>query len=85
MGRHTGFLTGVSALAHIYLDDGPYLIYFPERPFSMEKFSNDVENVYRKLGRCLVALSEDVNGSVIMMRQMINYEAISVPKIRKAR
>ncbi len=33
MGRHAGFLTAASALARKYPDDGPHLIYLPERLF----------------------------------------------------
>ena len=31
MGRHAGFLTAAAALARKYHDDGPHLIYVPER------------------------------------------------------
>ncbi|MEI6788165.1 MAG: 6-phosphofructokinase [bacterium] len=68
MGRHAGFLTAAAALARVYPDDGPNLIYLPERPFSMDKFCADVEAVYKKLGRCVVAVSEgisDENGIAI--------------------
>ena len=68
MGRHAGFLTAAAALARVYPDDGPNLVYLPERPFSTEKFCADVEAVYKKLGRCVVAVSEgisDENGIAI--------------------
>lgn len=68
MGRHAGFLTAAAALARVYPDDGPHLIYLPERPFSLEKFVTDVQAVYKKHGRCLVAVSEgiaDENGTAI--------------------
>ena len=45
MGRHAGFLTAASALARVYPDDGPHLIYLPERPFSMTRFVKDVKAV----------------------------------------
>ncbi|MDD5482997.1 MAG: 6-phosphofructokinase [Kiritimatiellae bacterium] len=61
MGRHAGFLTAASALAKNYPDDGPHLIYIPERPFSMEKFCEDVKKVYDRLGRCVVAVSEGIS------------------------
>jgi len=61
MGRHAGFLTAASALAKVHPDDGPHLIYVPERPFSMEKFCEDVKNVYDRLGRCIVAVSEGIS------------------------
>jgi 6-phosphofructokinase 1 len=60
MGRHAGFLTAASVLARKYENDGPHLIYVPEAPLSMEKFLGDVDRVYSKLGRCLIAVSEGV-------------------------
>ncbi|MDO5022859.1 MAG: 6-phosphofructokinase [Eubacteriales bacterium] len=60
MGRHAGFLTAASAVAQKYPDDGPHLVYLPERPFTMEKFLDDVDNVYKRLGRCVVAVSEGI-------------------------
>ncbi len=61
MGRHAGFLTAASALARVYPDDGPHLIYLPERPFSMDRFCDDVKKVMDKTGRCVVAVSEGVS------------------------
>ena len=60
MGRHAGFLTAASALGRVYPDDGPHLVYVPERPFSMKQFVEDVERVYERLGRCVVAVSEGI-------------------------
>ena len=60
MGRHAGFLTGSSILAKKYPDDGPHLIYLPEKPFNIIRFVEDVKNVYEKYGRCIVAVSEGV-------------------------
>jgi len=61
MGRHAGFLTAAAALARVFPDDGPHLIYLPERPFSMEKFVSDVKAVYAKYKRCVVAVSEGIS------------------------
>lgn len=61
MGRHAGFLTAASALARVYPDDGPHLVYLPERPFHIEKFAQDVKQVYQKFGRCIVAVSEGIS------------------------
>src|SRR3954471_19733198 len=58
MGRHAGFLTAASVLARKYENDGPHLIYVPEAPLSIEQFLGDVDRVYTKLGRCLIAVSE---------------------------
>ena len=60
MGRDAGFLTAASALARANPDDGPHLIYLPEVPFSLEKFRRDVLAVMKKLGRCVVAVSEGI-------------------------
>ena len=65
MGRHAGFLTAASVLGKKRDDDGPHLVYVPERPVSMEKFVSDVVGVYEDLDRCVVAVSEgicDVDG-----------------------
>jgi 6-phosphofructokinase 1 len=61
MGRHAGFLTAASALGRKFRDDGPHLIYLPERTFSLEQFVKDVREVYNKYGRCIVAVSEGVH------------------------
>ena len=35
-------------------------LYFPERPVPIDKFLTDVENVYKQLGRCVIAASEGI-------------------------
>lgn len=60
MGRNAGFLTAAASLAKKYPDDGPHLIYLPERPFTVDKFLKDVKEVYDKYGRCIVAVSEGI-------------------------
>src|SRR5271154_1902286 len=61
MGRNAGFLTAASVLARQNDEDGPHLIYVPEVPLSEEKFIADVDRVYTKQGRCLIAVSEGVS------------------------
>lgn len=61
MGRHAGFLTAASVLAQKYPDDGPHLIYLPERTFCIEKFLKDVKQIYDRYGRCVIAISEGVH------------------------
>lgn len=63
MGRHAGFLTAASSLGRAYPDDGPHLIYLPERPFDPERFLGDIDRVYRKHGRCVVAVCEGITDS----------------------
>jgi ATP-dependent phosphofructokinase / diphosphate-dependent phosphofructokinase len=71
MGRHAGFLTAASALARRFADDGPHLIYLPERTFEPERFLADVKAVYDRLGRCVIAVSEGI------------HDAAGVPMISK--
>jgi len=61
MGRHAGFLTAASALGKTREEDGPHLIYFPERPFSENDFLGDVDRVYSRYGRCIIAVSEGIS------------------------
>jgi 6-phosphofructokinase len=60
MGRHAGFLAASSSLARKYLDEGPHLVYLPERAFSTDKFIADVDRVYKEHGLCTVAVSEGI-------------------------
>ena len=61
MGRNAGWLTAASALARVHADDGPHLIYLPERVFSLDAFIADVDRVYKQHGRCLIAVSEGIH------------------------
>ena len=60
MGRHAGWLTASAALATEF-GAGPDLIYLPERDFDMDKFYADVEKIYAKNGKVLVAVSEGIH------------------------
>jgi ATP-dependent phosphofructokinase / diphosphate-dependent phosphofructokinase len=71
MGRHAGFLTAAAALARKYPDDGPHLVYLPERVFEIDRFLADVKAVHDRLGRCVVAVSEgihDASGTPIITK-----------------
>lgn len=69
MGRHAGFLTAASALGKKFPDDGPHLIYLPERTFDLAQFLSNVKTIYERHGRCVIAVSEgihDASGSPIV-------------------
>ena len=71
MGRHAGFLTAASAACRNLPNDGPHLIYVPERTFEVEKFLSDVKATYDRLGRCVIAVSEgihDASGAPIITK-----------------
>ena len=61
MGRHAGFLTAAAALGAKFADDGPHLIYLPERSFATERFLADVKAAYARHGRCVIAVSEGIH------------------------
>ncbi len=79
MGRHAGFLTAASALArgsptHLTNrarkqaagttdEPGPHLIYLPEVPFDPDRFIAEVDEVYKRLGRCQIAVSEGIQNA----------------------
>jgi 6-phosphofructokinase len=63
MGRHAGFLTAASALGKKFPDDGPHLIYLPERTFVLEDFLRDVKAMYERHGRCVIAVSEGIHNA----------------------
>ena len=60
MGRHAGWLAGAAALATAY-GAGPDLVYLPEVDFDMDKFLSDVDEIYKKNGKVLVAVSEGIH------------------------
>ena len=64
MGRHAGFLTAASALGKKFPDDGPHLIYLPERVFEIDKFLADVKATYERYGRCVIAVSEGIHDAL---------------------
>ena len=77
MGRHAGFLTAASALGKKFPDDGPHLIYLPERVFKVDQFLADVKAAYARFGRCVIAVSEgihDASGAPIISQLMSNLE-----------
>jgi 6-phosphofructokinase 1 len=61
MGRHAGFLTAAAALGRKFPDDGPHLIYMPERVFEIDRFLADVKTQYERHGRCVIAVSEGIH------------------------
>ncbi len=63
MGRHAGFLTAASAAWREADDDGPHLVYLPERPFLAPLFIDQVRQTLSRHKRCIVAVSEGVNGA----------------------
>jgi ATP-dependent phosphofructokinase / diphosphate-dependent phosphofructokinase len=71
MGRDAGFLVAASALGKKFPDDGPHLIYLPERTFRIDSFLAEARRTVDQFGRCVVAVSEgirDESGTPIVTR-----------------
>ena len=60
MGRDAGWLTAATTLGRQREDDGPHLVYLPERPVKIEEIVKQIKEVYDRLGRCVVAVSEGI-------------------------
>jgi ATP-dependent phosphofructokinase / diphosphate-dependent phosphofructokinase len=58
LGRNAGWVVAATALARSHEDDAPHLIYVPERPVSLDQIAGDVDRVYRRLGRVVIAVCE---------------------------
>ena len=58
LGRNVGWVVAATALARHREDDPPHLIYFPECGTSADRLCADIERVYRRFGRCMVAVCE---------------------------
>jgi len=61
MGRHAGFLTAAAAYGRKLPEDGPHLVYLPERTFSLDSFLADVKSAQETYGRCVIAVSEGIH------------------------
>lgn len=61
MGRNAGWLTGAAALSKAEDCDGPDLIYLPEIPFDVEKFTTKVEKLLKQKDVVVVAVSEGIH------------------------
>lgn len=60
MGRNSGWLTAASALARQNGDRGPDFIYLCEKPFSVERFLEDIRSRQSERRGILIAVSEGV-------------------------
>ena len=61
MGRHAGWLTAAAALAEGKNGNVPYLVYLEEKPFSLDRFIDDVKEKLESTNAVLVAVSEGVH------------------------
>jgi ATP-dependent phosphofructokinase / diphosphate-dependent phosphofructokinase len=60
MGRHAGWLAAAAGLAGQSKNQAPHIILFPEIAFDEAKFLSEVNAVVKRVGYCVVVVSEGV-------------------------
>lgn len=58
LGRNTGWITAATALARRDEGDAPHVVLLPEVRRSLDDIAAEVERVYRRLGRVVIAVCE---------------------------
>jgi ATP-dependent phosphofructokinase / diphosphate-dependent phosphofructokinase len=58
-GRHAGWLAAAASLGRRSPEEGPHLVYVPERPVSTDSILADVEAAYAAYGHVVMVLSEN--------------------------
>ncbi|MBW7886553.1 MAG: diphosphate--fructose-6-phosphate 1-phosphotransferase [Caldilineaceae bacterium] len=58
MGRHAGWIAAAAALARAHVEDLPQLILLPERPKDVEVILQQIAEVHRTAGICLLVTAE---------------------------
>jgi ATP-dependent phosphofructokinase / diphosphate-dependent phosphofructokinase len=58
LGRDAGWIVAATTLARHHPDDAPHLVYFPETPLPLDQLLADIDSVYQRLGRSVVAVCE---------------------------
>jgi 6-phosphofructokinase len=60
MGRDAGWLTASAALGKRDEDDAPHILLIPEQPFNEQRFLQQVEETYRRVGYVIIVTAESV-------------------------
>jgi 6-phosphofructokinase len=60
MGRDAGWLAASSALGKRDEDDAPHILLIPEQPFNQQRFLQQVEETYRRVGYVIIVTAESV-------------------------
>jgi ATP-dependent phosphofructokinase / diphosphate-dependent phosphofructokinase len=63
MGRHAGWITAACGLAAEKEGEPPHILLFPEIPFDPDKFTERVKDTVRRVGYCVVGVSEGLRGA----------------------
>lgn len=87
MGRDAGWLAASSALGKRTDADPPHIILVPEQKFVPERFLQQVEEVYRRLGYVIIVTAEtvrDANGQALGAIGQVGQDAFQHPLLSGA-
>jgi 6-phosphofructokinase 1 len=63
MGRNAGWIAAGTGMARRSYEDAPHLIYVPEIPFIVENFVQDVKEVLKRIGYCVISAGEGMKNA----------------------
>jgi ATP-dependent phosphofructokinase / diphosphate-dependent phosphofructokinase len=58
LGRNAGWIVAATLLARHTPSDPPHLVYFPEERLRLDRLLADIDEVFTRFGRCVVAVCE---------------------------
>jgi 6-phosphofructokinase 1 len=58
LGRNAGWIAAATSLVQRDRDEGPHLIYVPERPLPLARLLDDVQRMFDRRQRCVVVVCE---------------------------
>ena len=87
VGRDAGWLTASAALGKRDERDAPHILLLPEQPFNAERFLQQVEEVYRRIGYVTIVAAEairDENGLALGATGQVGTDAFQHPLLSGA-
>ena len=87
MGRDAGWLTASSALGKRDENDAPHILLIPEQPFNEQRFLQQVEETYRRVGYVIIVTAEsirDEQGQALGAAGQVGLDAFNHPLLSGA-
>ena len=87
MGRDAGWLTASAALGKRDEDDAPHILLIPEQPFNEQRFLQQVEETYRRVGYVIIVTAESVRdeqGQALGAAAQVGFDAFQHPLLSGA-
>jgi 6-phosphofructokinase 1 len=87
MGRDAGWLTASAALGKRDEDDAPHILLIPEKRFNQQRFLQQVEETYRRVGYVIIVTAEslrDEQGQALGATGQVGLDAFQHPLLSGA-